>query len=83
MDFHDVVARFLSAAISGASAARISELVSTLKIEESKEVLRLLLNKKLIEVGESSVYWTTTDGVKFLDLRFNMERMLKAQASLV
>lgn len=78
-----MAARFLSAAISGVSATRISELDSSIKNDESKHVLRLLLNKKLIEIGDSSVYWTTTDGVKFLDLRFNMERMLKAQSSLV
>lgn len=83
MDFHDVAARLLSAAISGVSATRVSELDSDIKSDESREILHLLLSKKLIEIGDSSVYWTTTEGIKFLDLRFNMERMLMAQSSLV
>lgn len=83
LDLHDVAARFLNAAVSGISATRIAELESTLRTDEVRYVLDLLLRKKLIELGDSSVYWTTTDGVKFLDIRFNLERMLRTQSSLV
>jgi predicted transcriptional regulator len=83
LDLHDIAARFLSSAISGISATRISEVESGLKSVEANHVLHMLLNRKLLELGESSVYWTTTEGIKFLDIRFNLERMLKAQSSLV
>ena len=83
MDLHEIAARFLSAALSGVSAARISELESSLRTDEVGWILQLLTSKKLIEVGESSTYWTTAEGVKFLDIRFNMERMLRVQNSMV
>ena len=83
LDFHDIAARFLSSAISGISATRISVVESGLKSVEAHNVLDMLLSRKLMELGESSVNWTTTEGIKFLDKRFNLERMLKAQNSLV
>jgi hypothetical protein len=83
LDVHEIAARFLSAALSGISATRISELESGLRTDEFRWILSLLLSKKLLATGDSSVYWTTEEGVKFLDIRFNLERMLKAQTSLV
>jgi hypothetical protein len=83
LDFHDVAAKFLNAAVSGISSTRIAELESTLRTDEVRSVLDLLMSKKLIELADSSMYWTTTDGVKFLDIRFNLERMLRTQSSLV
>jgi predicted transcriptional regulator len=81
LELYDIAARLLTAAISGISATRISE--SSLRNEEVNAILRLLVKEKLIEAGESSVYWITKEGIKFLELRFNMERMLKVQASLI
>jgi predicted transcriptional regulator len=83
LDFHDIAARFLTAATPGISATRIAELVSTLRTDEVRSVLDLLLSKKLIEIDDSLVYWTTKEGTKFLDIHFNLERMLRAQTSLV
>ena len=83
LDFHDLASRILTAATSGISATRISDLGSGIKRDDLKRILQLLVNKKLVEVGESSVYWTTKEGLMFLEIRFNMERMLKAQTSLV
>ena len=83
MDFHEAAARILTAAISGASAHRLLELDKSLRTDEAIWSLKILLNKKLIEIGESSVYYTTAEGIKFLELRFNMERMLRVQTSLV
>jgi hypothetical protein len=83
LDLHDIAAHFLAVAVSGASATRMAELESSLRTEEVSSVLTLLLSNKLLEIGEQSVYWTTTDGVKFLDIHFNMERMLIIPDSLV
>jgi hypothetical protein len=52
--------------------------------DEIRWLLRSLVDRNLLEVDDaSSTYWTTVDGIKFLEIQFNMERILKAQKSLV
>lgn len=46
-------------------------------------LLKVLVDKGLLELDSSATYWTTMDGIKFLEIQFNMERILQAQKSLV
>jgi hypothetical protein len=54
-----------------------------LRHDEIRWLLEMLVNKRLLELDPSMTYWTTIDGVKFLEIQSNMERILQAQKSLV
>ncbi|MCI0560118.1 MAG: hypothetical protein MN733_16640 [Nitrososphaera sp.] len=82
MDVHGAAACILAAAVAGATTGRILELKWQIRQSEVKWILRLLEESKLVEFGGSSTYWTTQEGIKFLELRTIMERMLEAQKIL-
>jgi len=54
-----------------------------LRLDEIRWLLKTLVDRNLLELDSSSTYWTTVDGVKFLEVQFNMERILQGQKSLV
>ena len=54
-----------------------------LRLDEIGWLLKKLVDRNLLELDSSSTYWTTVDGVKFLEVQFNMERILQGQKSLV
>jgi len=54
-----------------------------LRLDEIRWLLKTLVDRNLLELDSSSTYWTTVDGVKFLEVQFNMERLLQGQKSLV
>ena len=54
-----------------------------LRLDEIGWLLETLVDRNLLELDSSSTYWTTVDGVKFLEVQFNMERILQGQKSLV
>jgi hypothetical protein len=83
LDVVETSARILSAALEGASRARIMALHPDLRQDEIWWLLKTLGDRYLLERDSSSTYWTTVSGIKFLEIRFNMERMLQAQKSLV
>jgi len=51
--------------------------------DETRMLLKMLIDRNLLELDSSGVYWTTVEGTKFLELQFHMERILQAQKSLV
>jgi hypothetical protein len=51
--------------------------------DEMRWLLKMLVDKGLLELDSSATYWATTDGIKFLEIQFNMERILQTQKSLV
>jgi hypothetical protein len=75
-------AKILSLAAGGVSHARIMEACKDLKLDEAKWLLKMLVDRKLLEL-DSANYWATVDGAKFLEIQFNMERILQTQNSLV
>ncbi len=84
MDLFETSAKILSVALEGASRARIAAFHQHLKHDELEWLLKMLIDRKLLEIdSSSSAYWTTVNGIKLLEVRFNMERMLQAQKSLV
>jgi hypothetical protein len=83
LDVFETSARILSAALEGSSRARIIALHPHLRHNEIGWLLKTLGDRNLLEMDSSSTYWTTVNGVKFLEIRFNMEWMLQVQKSLV
>lgn len=83
MDVFETSARILSLATSGASHTRIMAVHQHLRQDEVRWLLKMLVEKNLLEIDSSEAYWTTVSGVKFLEIQFHMERMLQAQKSLV
>lgn len=75
--------RILSTALKGVSRAMIMTLHQHLRLDEIRWLLKTLVDRNLLELDSSSTYWTTVDGVKFLEVQFNMERILQGQKSLV
>jgi predicted transcriptional regulator len=76
-------AKILSAAVEGVSYTRIVSASGQLRHDEMKWLLEVLIEKRLLELDSSMAYWTTVDGIKFLEIQSNMERILQAQKSLV
>jgi len=76
-------AKVLSLAANGASTTKIAMLHQYLSQDEIRWLLKSLVDKKLLELDSYSTYWTTVEGAKFLEIQFNMERILQAQKSLV
>jgi predicted transcriptional regulator len=76
-------AKILSLAANGASHSRLVSASHLLKHDEIRWLLKMLVDKRLLEVDSQSNYWITVDGAKFLEIQFNMERILQAQKSLV
>lgn len=83
MDVFLASAGILSAAASGTSRARIVAASSHLRHDEIEWLLKILVDKHLLDLDSSMTYWTTIDGIKFLEIQSNMERILQAQKSLV
>jgi hypothetical protein len=83
LDIFEVSAKILSLAAGGVSHARIMEACKDLKLDEAKWLLKTLVDRNLLELDSSANYWATVDGAKFLEIQFNMERVLQAQKSLV
>jgi predicted transcriptional regulator len=83
LDVIEASARVLALAANGASRTRIMAVHQHLKQDEVRWLLKMLVDKNLLEVDSSSTYWITVDGSKFLELQFHIERILQAQNSLV
>jgi predicted transcriptional regulator len=83
LDVIEASARVLALAANGASHTRILALHQQLKLDEIRWLLKMLVDKSLLEIDSSSTYWTTVDGTKFLEIQFHMERILEAQKRLV
>jgi len=83
LDVFEASARILSLAAGGASHAKIMAMHQHLRQDEARWLLKMLVDKNLLEIDSSAAYWTTVDGVKFLEIQFHMERILQAQKSLV
>jgi hypothetical protein len=69
--------------MNGASRTRIASLHPHVRRDDIAWLMGYMVEKKLIECDSSEVYWTTVDGVKFLEIQFHMERILKAANTLV
>jgi predicted transcriptional regulator len=83
LDVFETFAKILSVATNGASHTRIMTLHQQLSQDEIRWLLKSLVDKNLLELDSSATYWTTVNGVKFLEIQFHMERMLQVQKSLV
>jgi len=83
LDVFENSTRILSTALEGVSRAMIMTLHHHLRHDEIVWLLKTLVDRNLLELDSSSTYWTTVDGVKFLEVQFNMERILQGQKSLV
>jgi len=83
LDVFENSTRILSTALEGVSRAMIMTLHQHLRLDEIGWLLKTLVDRNLLELDSSSTYWTTVDGVKFLEVQFNMERILQGQKSLV
>ena len=83
MDVIEASARVLALAANGESHTRIMAVHQHLRQDEIRWLLKMLVEKSLLEVDSSSTYWTTVDGSKFLELQFHLERILQEQNSLV
>jgi hypothetical protein len=79
----DTTTKILSATTNGASHASIVALNPHVKHDEIEWLLKMLVGRNLLELDSSMTYWTTVDGVKFLEIQFHMECILRAQKSLV
>jgi hypothetical protein len=83
LDIFETSARILSAALEGVSRARIMTLHQHLRHDEIEWLLKTLVDRNLLELDSHSTYWTAVNGVKFLEVRFNLERILQLQKTLV
>ncbi len=83
MDLLEASARILSLASCGASPAKIIATHQHLRQGEARWLLKMLVDKNMLEVDSSAAYWTTVNGVKFLEIQFHMVRILQAQKSLI
>lgn len=83
LDVFEASARILSLAATGTSHARIMAMHQHIRQDDMRKLLKMLVDRNLLETDSSSAYWTTVDGVKFLEIQSHMERILRAQKSLV
>ena len=83
LDTFATAARVLALAMGGASRTRIVSLQPQIRQGDIAWLLGYLVEKKLLEIDSSGAYWTTVEGVKFLEIQFQMERILKAVSPLV
>jgi predicted transcriptional regulator len=83
LDVFEASARILSVARNGASHTRIVALNQDLSQDEIRWLLKILIDKNLLELDSSTTYWTTVNGIKFQEIQFHMERILQVQKSLV
>ncbi|MGI0049063.1 MAG: hypothetical protein ACREAW_05940, partial [Nitrososphaera sp.] len=67
----------------GTSHARIMTLHQHLRQDEIRWLLKMLVDKNLLELDSSETYWATVSGVKFLEIQLHMDQMLQGQKSLV
>ena len=47
-----------------------------------KRLLQVLVGNNLLE-HDSSTYWTTVEGIKFLEIHLHLQKMLEVQKSLI
>jgi predicted transcriptional regulator len=83
LDVIEASAKVLTLAANGTSHTGIMAVHQHLKQDEIGWLLKMLVNKSLLEIDSSSTYWTTVEGSKFLELQFQIERILETQKSLV
>jgi predicted transcriptional regulator len=83
LDVIEASAKVLALAANGASHTRIMAVHQHLKQDEIRWLLKMLVDKSLLEIDSSSTYWTTVEGTKFLEIQFHMDRILQTQKSLV
>ncbi len=83
LDVFETSAKILSLAATGASHTQIIRMHDYIRRDEMRWLLKVLVDKGLLELDSSATYWATMDGIKFLEIQFNMERILQAQKSLV
>lgn len=83
MDIIEASTGILSLATNGASYTRIVAVNHHIMQDEITWLLKMLVNKSLLELDSSATYWTTVNGVKVLELQFNMEQILQVQKSLI
>jgi hypothetical protein len=83
LDLFEKSAGILSVALGGATRARIVASNQHLIQHEIWWLLETLVDRNLLELDSYSAYRTTDSGVKFLEIRFNMERMLQEEKRLV
>jgi len=83
MDVFEASSRVLALAANGASHSRIVAVHQHLRQDEIRLLLKTLVDRNLLKMDSSSVYWTTPEGAKFLELQFHMERILHVQESLI
>ena len=77
----ETTARVLALALNGVHYSRIVAAAHA-RQDEIKWLLEILVEKKLLEY-DSSLYWITVDGIKFLEIHLQMEHILQAKRSLV
>jgi predicted transcriptional regulator len=83
LDVIEASAKVLALAANGASHTRIMAVHQHLQQDDIRWLLKMLVDKGLLEIDSSSNYWTTVEGTKFLEIQFHIERILQAQKSLV
>jgi len=83
LDLFAESATVLAFAATGASHTRMMAVCRHMRQDETRMLLKMLIDRNLLELDSSAVYWTTVEGTKFLELQFHMERILQAQKSLV
>jgi predicted transcriptional regulator len=83
LDVFETSAKILSAATNGASHTRVVTMNQHLRQDEIRWLLKMLVEKNLLELDSSATYWTTVEGAKFLEIQFHMDQMLQGQKSLV
>ena len=83
MDLFEASARILSQCTDGATYERLVAANRQLQYHELDWLLKMLINRRLLEHHSSAFFTTATDGIKLLEIRFNMERMLQLTNPLV
>ena len=82
MDIFETAASVLALAVDGATHTRVAARNSHISQEEMKRLLQVLVGNNLLE-HDSSTYWTTVEGIKFLEIHLHLQKMLEVQKSLI
>jgi len=83
LDILETSSRILSIASEGVSRLRIMDLHPDIRQDEIWGLLKTLENRNLLQMDSSSIYRTTINGIKFLEIHFNIEQLLQTRKSLV
>lgn len=82
MDVFETSARILSLALGGSSLASVMAIHQQLRQDEVRWLLKMFVDRNLLKIDSAAVYWTTLNGVQFLEIQFHMELILWAQKTL-